>query len=463
MIVAVAEGRRGAWSIMRLLVAWASLLVLVACTAHAPPSPTGAAKSGPNDSHLTAVLVAGDASITAFDDAIDYLHDMLLARGLPPEQIHMLSARGDRPATVEPARLATAIAQLDAVKPAADGSCLVFLTSHGAPEQGFYLADDDALMPPILDRALATGCGSAPTVVIVSACYSGQFAAAPMLKPNRIILTAAAADRSSFGCEAGATYTFFDECLLGALPNAPTWRTVYERARGCVSVRERQIDAKPSDPQGYFGADVATLAAPFHDGPDKEPAPIVFHTSTIRYSPELVPLPSGERRRLTGELTAYGLTAAPKAMAITPSSLMVWTYGGQIGSTDQDEVARLALQRCEFLSGGACMLYALGDQVTDLLPSGLAPLHPEILARHGKVDAESVPFIRPDQRALVEAYLKTPSPKALAVSPSDAVMGIGSGANIDAARADALGKCQAGGHDCLIYAEGDQVVLGWND
>ncbi len=235
---------------MRLGAVWAVMLLLVvACTPHAPVPGQDAAKAGPNDDHLTAVLVAGDASITAFDDATDYLRDMLAERGLPPQQIHMLSARSDRPSDVEPARLETAIARLDATKPAPDGSCLVFLTSHGAPEQGFYLEDDDALMPPILDRALGTGCGSVPTVIIVSACYSGQFAAAPMLRPNRIILTAAAADRSSFGCEAGATYTFFDECLLGALPNAPTWRTVYERTRGCVSVRERQIDASHPIPR----------------------------------------------------------------------------------------------------------------------------------------------------------------------------------------------------------------------
>ncbi len=81
----------------------------------------------------------------------------------------------------------------------------------------------------------------------------------------------------------------------------------------------------------------------------------------------------------------------------------------------------------------------------------------------GRCAPDSVPFVRPDQRDLIEAYLKQAAPKALAVSPSDAELGIGAGPNIDAARADALSKCQAGGHDCLIYAEGDQAVLGWND
>ena len=201
---------RGAWSELRLGWAWCAVisLILAACTPQAPVPGKEAGASGPNDKHMLAVLVAGDASITAFDDATGYLRDKLVERGVPDAQIHMLSARSDRPDGVEPARLQTAIARLDALRPASDGSCLVYLTSHGAPDAGFYLDDDDALMPPILDRALATGCGSVPTVVIVSACYSGQFAAAPMLRPNRIILTAAAADRSSFGCEAGATYTF---------------------------------------------------------------------------------------------------------------------------------------------------------------------------------------------------------------------------------------------------------------
>jgi hypothetical protein len=102
-----------------------------------------------------------------------------------------------------------------------------------------------------------------PTVVVVSACYSGGFVAGKMAKPNRIILTAARSDRPSFGCQVHRTYNFFDECLLGVLPNAVTWRAAFDGAKGCVRQMERALGARPSEPQAYFGPAVADLKVGF--------------------------------------------------------------------------------------------------------------------------------------------------------------------------------------------------------
>ena len=66
------------------------------------------------------------------------------------------------------------------------------------------------LDPVRLDRALAQGCGEAPTVVVLSGCYSGIFARPPMTRPNRVILTAARIDRPSFGCSIEDQFTEFD-------------------------------------------------------------------------------------------------------------------------------------------------------------------------------------------------------------------------------------------------------------
>jgi hypothetical protein len=102
-----------------------------------------------------------------------------------------------------------------------------------------------------------------PTIVIVSACYSGGFAVGKMAKPNRIILTAARAERPSFGCQVQRTYNFFDECLLDALPQAATWRAVFDGAGRCVRRMELALNVQPSEPQGYFGAAVASLQVGF--------------------------------------------------------------------------------------------------------------------------------------------------------------------------------------------------------
>jgi len=120
-----------------------------------------------------------------------------------------------------------------------------------------------ALSPDELAQALSRGCAAAPTVVVVSACYSGSFATGKMAKPNRIVLTAARNDRPSFGCQDHRVYNFFDECLLGALPKSSTWRAVANGSRECVRRMERALGERPSEPQAYFGAVVANLDVGF--------------------------------------------------------------------------------------------------------------------------------------------------------------------------------------------------------
>jgi hypothetical protein len=168
-------------------------------------------------------------------------------------------ARGDvRPATRR--GILTAVAAL----PSGDTvACFVFVTSHGIHGLGIALGlGHSALTPVALDAALSEGCGDTPTVVIVSGCYSGDFAAPPMARDNRIVLTAARADRPSFGCGAGRTYTVFDACLLENLPYGGTWHALFDAVRGCVSAEEEREDFDPSEPQGFFGAAVRDMAVP---------------------------------------------------------------------------------------------------------------------------------------------------------------------------------------------------------
>src|SRR5262245_47389101 len=87
------------------------------------------------------------------------------------------------------------------------------MISHASP-QGFYLRNAPALTPRTLSAILDAACGYRPTVVLVSACYSGVFVGNAMLKPNRINRTAAREYRTSFGCSAENEYTYWDGCLI---------------------------------------------------------------------------------------------------------------------------------------------------------------------------------------------------------------------------------------------------------
>jgi hypothetical protein len=209
-----------------------------------------------------AVLVAGDNAEPVFDNAVAAIDRWLVGRGVPQSAIHRLSA-APRERGVEPATLSRLLQRIASLNPAPGEGCFVFITSHGSEDNGVWVADGQRFLWPVsLAQSLRLGCRAAPTVVIVSSCYSGAFARGSMQAPNRIVLTAARADRPSFGCQAGRTYTVFDECLVEALPQARDWQLVYRREAACVRRNERRMDELPSQPQAFFGPAVGDLLLP---------------------------------------------------------------------------------------------------------------------------------------------------------------------------------------------------------
>lgn len=130
------------------------------------------------------------------------------------------------------------------------GKCFLFMTSHG--NRSGFLLGGEVMTPKELDRILTEYCPG-PTVVIVSACFSGSFIYGPMQKPNRTILTAASPDRSSFGCSNDVKYTFWDECFLNNALGAKDWKVAYDRTAYCVSERENDLGYLPSKPLMFEG------------------------------------------------------------------------------------------------------------------------------------------------------------------------------------------------------------------
>ncbi len=245
------------------------LPLIISCGKSAPaPAPQSVAANvaALSPRAYKSVLIAGDGSLPVFDNAVSSLSNILRRGGeVAPAAIIRLSAsrsqvrhRGIRSAT-----LSHVLAAIAAMKPRAGEGCFVFATSHGGEDEGFFLdASQNFLTPAALDQALAQGCSDAPTVVVISACFSGSFAQPPMARANRIVLTAARPDRTSFGCQAGRRFTVYDRCLLEALPAGKTWLQVYENIKDCVSDEEERQDATPSEPQAWFGAAVADIPVP---------------------------------------------------------------------------------------------------------------------------------------------------------------------------------------------------------
>ncbi len=237
-----------------------------AAPAAQPEAQSSAIASAPakRASEWGAVFVAGDNSIKAFDNATRRFYS-IIERKPGIAMSRLTSDSSIAPSENEIADVGTIDAALAFVTKSQQEKCLVFMTSHGTKD-GFYLSQANgtgALLPPrVLDEWLDNHCGLRPTVVIVSACYSGIFLKDGMEQPNRIILTAARDDRPSFGCGAGQVYTYYDKCLLDSWTWVYTWAELYDRTKACVAEREAEMDATPSEPQAYFGAEVANLQMP---------------------------------------------------------------------------------------------------------------------------------------------------------------------------------------------------------
>jgi hypothetical protein len=152
--------------------------------------------------------------------------------------------------------LAAATAAGQALDPAEDIVVLV-LTSHGAPEGIGLVAGRDALLVTPGDvKRLLDQTRAQHRVVIVSACYSGVFAR-DLADARTLVITAAAADKPSFGCRDGATWTYFGDAFFNkALRGERRLDVAFERARGLVTQRERREGFDPSNPQIAGGTQV---------------------------------------------------------------------------------------------------------------------------------------------------------------------------------------------------------------
>jgi hypothetical protein len=97
------------------------------------------------------------------------------------------------------------------------------------------------------------------TVIIISACYSGSLIG-DLRAPERIIITAARADRSSFGCAPDSRHTFFGEAEVNAFGQQNrSLHRVFAAIRDAVARMESGKRYQPSEPQIWVGANMADL------------------------------------------------------------------------------------------------------------------------------------------------------------------------------------------------------------
>src|SRR6266705_1644577 len=133
---------------------------------------------------------------------------------------------------------------------------LLHIATHGGND--YKLALDlpplelAQLTPSALARMLADS-GIKWKVIVISACFSGGFIE-PLKDDNTLIITAADAFHSSFGCDYDSEYTWFSEALYDeALRDTFSLVEAFEAAKEAVDDRERAEGYPPSNPQMFAG------------------------------------------------------------------------------------------------------------------------------------------------------------------------------------------------------------------
>ncbi|HEY1632911.1 MAG TPA: C13 family peptidase [Rhizomicrobium sp.] len=202
------------------------------------------------------IVVSGDwhahdgGSTEAFDNARRDVSAALASIGFPKENIEQFSSRPDTHPGTQSAETGLIGRSMFALAEQHKDGCLFYFTSHGSP-QGVLLGGVIAT-PQDLLKFVGGTCGDRPTIVVVSACYSGVFVPAVAAK-NRMVMTAARPDRTSFGCGQDSKYPYFDTCMLETIHKVHSFPGLALGVRDCVSKKEDETGmSPPSEPQIYI-------------------------------------------------------------------------------------------------------------------------------------------------------------------------------------------------------------------
>ena len=155
-----------------------------------------------------------------------------------------------------PPNLATALAAVAGKMNLKEDVLILFATAHGDPNNGLAYRDGDkgvGMIAPMRLANLLDDLGFERRMILLSACYSGTFL--PLLtNENSVIMTAAASNRTSFGCAPGNDWTFFGDALINnGLRNPQPFSKATEEAAGLIGKWEASQNLLPSRPQTFVG------------------------------------------------------------------------------------------------------------------------------------------------------------------------------------------------------------------
>jgi hypothetical protein len=132
----------------------------------------------------------------------------------------------------------------------------LFMTAHGARNHELDVQMFPFRFKPLSAtavREILDETGIKNRVIVVSACYAGGFIG-PNQGPDTLIITAAHADKTSFGCRDGAEWTYFGQAFFKeAAAQTDSFEDAFRLASDRIREREQSEKLSPSEPQMFVG------------------------------------------------------------------------------------------------------------------------------------------------------------------------------------------------------------------
>jgi len=139
---------------------------------------------------------------------------------------------------------------------------VLYMTSHGSSDHEFSMSFWPLPLTditPSMLRQYLDDAGIKWRVIIVSACYSGGFIE-PLKSTYSAIATAAAPDRTSFGCSNKNDFTYFGEALLkDQLQKEYSLPVAFTLAGEAIAARESRENLTASNPQFFIGEEIGPV------------------------------------------------------------------------------------------------------------------------------------------------------------------------------------------------------------
>ena len=157
-----------------------------------------------------------------------------------------------------PANLAAALARSAALMDRDEDVLVLYATTHGTSRAGLNYEHPlygAGIITPAQFAATLEQQGIRNRLIILQACFSGQFVAA-LQSPRTVVATAASSMKPSFGCSPGNDWTFFGHALINqAMRKSDSLVRQLRRAFVTIIGWEQRLKIDPSNPQISVGSE----------------------------------------------------------------------------------------------------------------------------------------------------------------------------------------------------------------